>query len=176
VDCYGFDVGPDDQVAGVSVPRLFPPEQHGTEICESDLRCAMTHIFGSAEAGHPAIHGRSIMQRNRLALHGHRQDGRSGQAFRTLQLRAVMERQEGGARSCLRASKLRRPRWSARISFAVTGEIVDAGRGSCRTKITVKIDGDAEKLWKNWSNGTVRPAWATSARPAAFLPPPASKC
>jgi hypothetical protein len=39
-----------------------------------------------------------------------------------------------------------------------TGEVVDApdvDRG-CRTKITVKLDGDAEKLWKNWSNGLHR--------------------
>jgi len=42
-----------------------------------------------------------------------------------------------------------------------TGEIIDtpvgieADRG-CRTKITVKVDGDAEKLWKNWSHGLHR--------------------
>ena len=39
-----------------------------------------------------------------------------------------------------------------------TGDIIDAPdleRG-CRTKITVKVDGDAEKLWKNWSNGLHR--------------------
>ena len=39
-----------------------------------------------------------------------------------------------------------------------TGKVVDApdvDRG-CRTKITVKLDGDAEKLWKNWSYGLHR--------------------
>jgi hypothetical protein len=42
-----------------------------------------------------------------------------------------------------------------------TGEIVDApvsldvDRG-CRTKITVKVDGDATRLWKNWSHGLHR--------------------
>jgi hypothetical protein len=42
-----------------------------------------------------------------------------------------------------------------------TGEIVDApvslkdDRG-CRTKITVKVDGDGTKLWKNWSSGLHR--------------------
>ena len=39
-----------------------------------------------------------------------------------------------------------------------TGDIIDAPdieRG-CRTKINVKIDGDSEKLWKNWSNGLHR--------------------
>jgi hypothetical protein len=35
-----------------------------------------------------------------------------------------------------------------------TGEIIDVpytDRG-CRTKITVKLDGDAEKLWENWGS------------------------
>jgi hypothetical protein len=39
-----------------------------------------------------------------------------------------------------------------------TGTIVDApdtDRG-CRTKITVKVDGDADALWRNWSNGLHR--------------------
>jgi hypothetical protein len=39
-----------------------------------------------------------------------------------------------------------------------TGEIVDTpetDRG-CRTKIAVKIDGDAEKLWRNWGSGIHR--------------------
>ena len=39
-----------------------------------------------------------------------------------------------------------------------TGWIVDTpetDRG-CRTKILVKVDGDAEKLWKQWSSGIHR--------------------
>jgi hypothetical protein len=39
-----------------------------------------------------------------------------------------------------------------------TGKIVDTpdtDRG-CRTQITVKLDGDGEKLWKNWSHGLHR--------------------
>ena len=39
-----------------------------------------------------------------------------------------------------------------------TGEIVDTpetDRG-CRTKITVKLDGSAERLWQNWSTGLHR--------------------
>ena len=31
----------------------------------------------------------------------------------------------------------------------------DIDRG-CRTKITVKVDGDVEQLWKNWSSGLHR--------------------
>jgi hypothetical protein len=39
-----------------------------------------------------------------------------------------------------------------------TGTILDTPdlpRG-CRTKITVKVDGDPEKLWQNWSHGLHR--------------------
>ena len=39
-----------------------------------------------------------------------------------------------------------------------TGEIIavpDVDRG-CRTQITVKVDGDAAKLWQNWSSGLHR--------------------
>jgi hypothetical protein len=42
-----------------------------------------------------------------------------------------------------------------------TGQIVDTpvalkhDRG-CRTKITVKVDGDVTNLWKNWSHGLHR--------------------
>ena len=32
---------------------------------------------------------------------------------------------------------------------------IDADRG-CRTKITVKVDGDVRKLWKNWIGGIHR--------------------
>ena len=42
-----------------------------------------------------------------------------------------------------------------------TGEIIDTPVGlehdrGCRTKITVKVDGDITKLWKNWSHGLHR--------------------
>lgn len=39
-----------------------------------------------------------------------------------------------------------------------TGQVIDVpeyDRG-CRNKLTVRIDGDAEKLWRNWSNGLHR--------------------
>ena len=70
-------------------------------------------------------------------------------------LRSIMEREEGAV-----------PQVKMRIGQKVTQAILDgtstlyyftgeiAGtpetdRG-CRTKIAVKLDGDAEKLWKNW--------------------------
>jgi len=45
-----------------------------------------------------------------------------------------------------------------RLLLHFTGEIIetpDLPRG-CRTKITVRVDGDAEKLWQNWSHGLHR--------------------
>jgi hypothetical protein len=39
-----------------------------------------------------------------------------------------------------------------------TGDIIaapDTDRG-CRTKITVQVDGDPEKLWQNWGHGLHR--------------------
>jgi hypothetical protein len=76
-------------------------------------------------------------------------------------LRSVMERQEGAV-----------PQVRMRVGQKVTqGELIgtdlviyftgtiidtpDSPRG-CRTKIKVKVDGDADKLWKNWSHGLHR--------------------
>jgi hypothetical protein len=38
------------------------------------------------------------------------------------------------------------------------GQIIEVPEGDrgCRTKITVKVEGSAEKLWKNWSYGLHR--------------------
>ncbi len=79
-------------------------------------------------------------------------------------LRDVMERQEGVV-----------PQVQMRIGQKVTqgillgtdifpyftGEIIEAPVGlevdrGCRTKITVKVDGDVRKLWKNWTSRTHR--------------------
>ena len=76
-------------------------------------------------------------------------------------LRTVMEREEGlvphvTMRLGQKVTQGRLVRTDRLLYF--TGEIIDApdvDRG-CRTKITVQIDGDAEKLWKNWSGGLHR--------------------
>jgi hypothetical protein len=90
-------------------------------------------------------------------------DGPDGPAA-PYKLRTVMERREGVV-----------PQVEMRIGEKVTqaklidtdflpyftGEIIDApvsledDRG-CRTKITVRVDGDVRKLWKNWSSGLHR--------------------
>jgi len=76
-------------------------------------------------------------------------------------IRTIMERQEGAVMQVFM-------RKGEKVTQAIltqpdqllyfTGEIIDTpdtDRG-CRTKITVHVDGDAEKLWKNWSHGLHR--------------------
>ncbi len=79
-------------------------------------------------------------------------------------IRTVMERQEGVVPQV-------QMRVGQKVTQAIllgadfipyfTGEIIEApvsladDRG-CRTKITVKVDGDVRKLWKNWTNGLHR--------------------
>ncbi len=135
-------------------------------ICESDLRCAMTHIILQGLSGKPGfISDPTVDESNNSIILAHclgttKMDGPKGSAA-SYKLRAIMERREGVV-----------PQVFMRIGQKVTqallvdtdnllyftGDIIDApdiDRG-CRTKITVKIDGDAEKLWKNWSSGLHR--------------------
>jgi hypothetical protein len=135
-------------------------------ICESDLRSAMTHIIFQGLSGKPGfISDPTVDESNNSIILAHclgttKMDGPDGPA-EPYKLRTVMERREGVV-----------PQVFMRIGQKVTqallvgtdnllyftGEIIDApdiDRG-CRTKITVKVDGDAETLWKNWSSGLHR--------------------
>ena len=135
-------------------------------ICESDLQSAVTHIILQGLSGKPGFISDPTVDESRNAiilahcLGTTKMDGPDGPAA-PYKLRTVMERKEGVT-----------PQVFMRIGQKVTqaklvgtdflpyftGEIVDApdvDRG-CRTKITVKVDGDAEKLWKNWSSGLHR--------------------
>jgi len=135
-------------------------------ICESDLDSAMTHIIFQGLAGVPGFISDPTMDesKNGIIL-AHcmgtpKMDGPDKPAA-PYTLRTVMERQEGVV-----------PQVWMRVGQKVTqatlvgtdrllyftGEVIDApdvDRG-CRTKIAVKLDGDAEKLWKNWSSGLHR--------------------
>jgi hypothetical protein len=72
-----------------------------------------------------------------------------------------MERQEG----CVPQVRMRVGQPVTQAIFAeadqlrfFTGRIIDTPmteRG-CRTQITVRVDGDPEKLWQNWSHGLHR--------------------
>jgi len=138
-------------------------------ICESDLRSAMTHILFQGLVGKPGfISDPTVDESNNSIILAHcmgttKMDGPDGPAA-SYKIRTVMERQEG----VVVQAKMR---IGQKVTQAIligtdllryfTGEIIDApvslehDRG-CRTKITVKVDGDVEKLWKNWSHGLHR--------------------
>jgi len=135
-------------------------------ICESDLRSAMTHIIFQGLAGKPGFISDPTMDEscNGIILAhclGTPKMGGPQQPAAPYKLRTVMERQEGVVpqvkmRVGTKATQALLVGTDVLLYF--TGEIVDApdlDRG-CRTKITVKVDGDAEKLWKNWSQGLHR--------------------
>ena len=135
-------------------------------ICESDLRSAMTHIIFQGLAGVPGFISDPTMDesKNGIIL-AHcmgtpKMDGPDKPAA-PYTIRSVMERQEGVVpqvwmrvgQKVTQATLL----GTDRLLY-FTGEVIDApdvDRG-CRTKITVKLDGNAEKLWKNWSSGLHR--------------------
>lgn len=135
-------------------------------ICESDLLSAMTHILFQGLVGKPGfisdptldVSTNSIILAH--CLGSTKMDGPDKPAA-PYKLRSIMEWKEGAT-----------PQVKMRIGQKVTqakligtdllpyftGEIVDTpetDRG-CRVKITVRLDGDAEKLWKNWSDGIHR--------------------
>lgn len=138
-------------------------------ICESDLQSAMTHILFQGLVGKPGfISDPTIDESINSIILAHclgttKMDGPDKPAA-SYKLRSIMERREGVV-----------PQVKMRIGQKVTqtkligtdflpyftGEIIDTpvsldvDRG-CRTKITVKVDGDVTKLWHNWSNGLHR--------------------
>jgi hypothetical protein len=138
-------------------------------ICESDLQSAMTHILLQGLSGRPGfISDPTVDESDNSIILAHclgttKMDGPDKPAA-SYKLRTIMERQEGVV-----------PQVKMRIGERVTqaeligtdlllyftGKIIDTpvslehDRG-CRTKIKVRVDGDAEKLWKNWSHGLHR--------------------
>ena len=138
-------------------------------ICESDLRSAMTHIIFQGLVGRPGfVSDPTIDESKKSIILAHcmgtpKMDGPDKPAA-PYKIRTVMERQEGVV-----------PQVEMRVGQKVTqailvdmsdlryftGDIiaapvsVQADRG-CRTKITVKVDGDIEKLWQNWTEGLHR--------------------
>lgn len=138
-------------------------------ICESDLRCAMTHIIFQGLAGRPGFVSDPTVDESRgsiiLAhcLGTPKMDGPAKPAA-PYKIRTVMERQEGVV-----------PQVEMHVGEKVTqailadmdtiryftGEIIDAPVGleadrGCRTKIEVRVDGDITHLWKNWTAGLHR--------------------
>jgi len=138
-------------------------------ICESDLQCAMTHVIFQGLSGRPGFVSDPTLDESQNAiilahcLGTTKMDGPDRPAD-SYKLRTVMERREGvvpqvkmqTGRKVTQAILI-----GADSLLYFTGEIIDApvslkdDRG-CRTKITVKVDGDATKLWKSWSSGLHR--------------------
>jgi L-fucose isomerase-like protein len=164
VDCYG------------SMYRKLPAFPRGgfvrlndmglAGICESDLASGMTFLLLQGLSGRPGfISGPTVDESKGAIILVHclgstRMDGPAGPRA-PYKLRTIMERQEG----CV-------PQVTMRVGQRVTqtqlvgtekllfftGDIIespDTERG-CRTKMTVKVDGDIAKLWHNWSNGLHR--------------------
>ncbi|MCS7254802.1 MAG: hypothetical protein RMK18_12000 [Armatimonadota bacterium] len=135
-------------------------------ICESDLQCALTHIIFQGLVGKPGfISDPTVDESQNSIILAHcmgttKMDGPEGEEA-PYKLRSVMERQEG-------VVVQPRMRVGQRVTQAIllgtkliryfTGTIIDTpdlDRG-CRTKITVKVDGDVVRLWQNWSGGLHR--------------------
>lgn len=163
-DCYGTMYRKLPAFPCVGFVRLSDLGLAG--ICESDLASAMTFLMLQGLSGRPGFISDPTLDESKgsiiLAhcLGTRRMDGPSGKAA-PYRLRTIMERQEGVV-----------PQVRMRVGQTVTqallvgtqkvlyftGTIIEApdtDRG-CRTKITVQIDGDAEKLWQNWAHGLHR--------------------
>jgi hypothetical protein len=138
-------------------------------ICESDLKSAMTHILFQGLVGRPGfISDPTIDESSNSAILAHcmgttKMDGPDGPSA-PYKLRSIMERREGAVPQVKMriGQKVTQARLiGTELLLYFTGETIDTpvslefDRG-CRTKITVKVNGDIEKLWKNWSHGLHR--------------------
>ncbi|MGQ9591241.1 MAG: hypothetical protein ACUVYA_13225 [Planctomycetota bacterium] len=164
VDCYGSMYRQLPAFPCIGFTRLNDMGLGG--ICESDLRSAMTHIVFQGLAGRPGFVSDPTVDESKKSiilahcLGSRKMDGPQGEAA-PYKLRSIMERQEGAVAQV-------RMRVGQKVTQALltgtdlmvyfTGTVVEAPdheRG-CRTKISVRVDGDIEFLWQNWSHGLHR--------------------
>jgi len=167
VDCYGTMWRPLCQAYAypcIGFARLNDMGLGG--ICQSDLPCAMTHILFQGLAGKPGFVCNPTFDfstNSTILIHclGTRKMDGPDKPAAPYKLRSIMERQEGAVPQVkMRIGQKVTQAVLDGISnlFYFTGEITDTpetDRG-CRTKIKVKVDGDAETLWKNWASGIHR--------------------
>jgi hypothetical protein len=164
VDCYGSMYRKLPAFPCIGFTRLNDLGLGG--ICESDLECALTHILFQGLSGKPGfISDPTLDQSTNSIILAHclgstKMDGPGGPAC-PYRIRTIMERQEGAVTQ-VKMSTGRKVTQARLVGtdqvLYFTGEVTEApdlDRG-CRTKITVRLDGDAEKLWKNWTNGLHR--------------------
>jgi hypothetical protein len=161
-DCYGSMYRKLPAFPCIGFTRLNDMGFAG--ICESDLESALTFVLFQGLCGRPGFISDPTMDGDQIilahCLGTRKMDGPQGEAA-PYKLRTIMERQEGAVaqvkmRTGEKVTQARLVGTDKLLCF--TGEITDApdvDRG-CRTKITVKVDGDAESLWQNWSHGLHR--------------------
>jgi hypothetical protein len=164
VDCYGSMWRQLPAYPCIGFARLNGMGLGG--MCESDLQSAMTQIILQGLSGRPGfvsdptmdVSAGSIILAHCMGTP--RMDGPDRPAA-PYRIRTIMERQEGAVtqvrmRVGQKVTQAQLVSMDTLIYF--TGEIVEAPdlpRG-CRTKVVVKVDGDPEKLWQNWSHGLHR--------------------
>jgi hypothetical protein len=164
VDCYGSMYRQLPAFPCIGFTRLNDMGLGG--ICESDLQCAMTFILYQGLSGRPGfISDPTVDESSGSIILAHclgstKMDGPDGESC-PYKIRCIMERQEGAVQ------QVKMP-VGKKVTQAVlvgtdllpyfTGEIIDAPdvEKGCRTKITVKVDGDIQALWQNWSHGLHR--------------------
>jgi hypothetical protein len=164
VDCYGSMYRKLPAFPCVGFVRLNDMGLAG--ICESDLNSAMTFLLLQGLSGRPGFISDPTMDESKHAiilahcLGSRRMDGPDGKP-QPYKLRTIMERQEGCVPQVqMRVGQRVTQAWlvgTDKLQY-FTGDIIespDTERG-CRTKMTVKVDGDIEKLWQNWSHGLHR--------------------
>ncbi len=173
VDCYGSMYRQLPAFPCVGFVRLNDLGLAG--ICESDLTSAMTFLLLQGLSGRPGFISDPTVDESKQAiilahcLGSTRMDGPAGPRA-SYKLRTIMERQEG----CVPQVQMRVGQKVTQAVFVgtdrlnyFTGEIIespDTERG-CRTKMTVKVDGDLEKLWQNWAHGLHRVTCYGDLRP-----------
>jgi len=170
VDCYGTMWDKTIKLPGYPCLGFCRLNDMGLGgICESDLRCAMTHILLQGLTGKPGfVSDPTVDESTDSIILAHcmgarKMDGPNGPTS-PYKIRTVHERQEGVTPQ----SQMRK---GEKVTQAIligtdlmqyfTGEIIGVPVGveydrGCRTKINVKVDGDIAALWKNWSNGLHR--------------------
>lgn len=164
VDCYGSMYHQLPAFPCIGFTRLNDMGLGG--ICESDLQSAMTHLIYQGLAGRPGwVNDPTVDESTDSIILAHclgstKMDGPDGEAA-PFRLRTIMERQEGAVpqvrmRLNQKVTQSRLIGTDLMIYFTGTViEVPDHERG-CRTKINVKVDGDVESLWQNWSHGLHR--------------------
>jgi len=166
-DCYGTMHGPLCQKYAypcVGFTRLNDMGLGG--ICESDLRCAVTHIVYQGLSGRPGFLSDPTVDEadNSIILAhclGTTKMAGPHKAACPYKLRTIMERREGVVPQVMMdtGQKVTQSILLGTDSLRYfTGEIIevpDTERG-CRTKIKVRVEGDVTKLWHNWRGGLHR--------------------